>query len=73
MRDEVRAGKINCDRFQQLCRQLGIRSYPTVRYYSGSTYVELQNRDFDYIIDFVEQRLADESASRTKRLRHDEL
>ena len=73
LRDDVKAGKVNCDRFQQLCRQLGIRSYPTVRYYSGSSYTELKNRDFDYIVDFVEQRLFEEGESRSKRLRHDEL
>ena len=73
LRDDVKAGKVNCDRFQQLCRQLGIRAYPTIRYYSGSTYTELKNRDYDYIVDFVEQRLFEEGESRTKRVFHDEL
>lgn len=33
----VKAGKVNCDEQQWLCQEAGIRAYPTVRFYEGTT------------------------------------
>ena len=33
----VRAGKVDCDREQQLCSEAAVRGYPTVYYYDGAT------------------------------------
>ena len=36
MEGRVKCGKVNCDQHEWLCRQAGIRAYPTVRFYSGA-------------------------------------
>ena len=36
MGTKVKAGKVNCDVERNLCQNLGIDGYPTVRVYSGS-------------------------------------
>ena len=36
MSSKVKAGKVNCDVEKNLCQNLGIDGYPTVRVYSGS-------------------------------------
>merc|ERR1711860_440788 len=33
----VRSAKINCERFQNLCRNQNIKAYPTVKFYPGGT------------------------------------
>ena len=71
IRDKVLAGKINCERFQQLCRQLGIRAYPTIRFYPGNTGrgEEIHSRNPQEILDIIEARLEQKAA----KIAHDEL
>jgi hypothetical protein len=64
---------VNCDRFQQLCRQLGIKAYPTVKYFPGNTDrgENINARDGPNILDIVEKL---KSAARKKSLKiRDEL
>ena len=35
LENRVKAGKVDCDRFAELCQRVGINGYPTVRYYPG--------------------------------------
>ncbi len=68
LRDQVKCAKVNCDRFQQLCRQLGIRAYPTVRYFAGNTDVsqDVPSLDGEEIMNFVENKLASQRKKRQK-------
>jgi hypothetical protein len=68
----VRAGKVNCNAFQHLCRDAGISSYPTVmlyhghdRHYQGD---EIPSQSADHIIAHTERAL-----SQHPQLPHDEF
>ena len=34
----IRTGKINCQDYYSLCRDVGVRSYPSLRFYEGRTH-----------------------------------
>jgi len=62
MGTKVKAGKVNCDVERNLCQNLGIDGYPTVRVYSGSENSqqsqsvygeEVNSQDSDYIITYL--------------------
>lgn len=61
----VNAGKVDCDTYKYLCRQAGIRAYPTVRFYRGSTRSKIQNihgedinsQDADYIASYLKGKV----------------
>lgn len=60
---KVKCGKLNCQEFSWLCQQLNIRGYPTIRFYnaksrsfsSGSE--DIDNQDFNYIVNYVSTRI----------------
>ncbi|XP_076450182.1 dnaJ homolog subfamily C member 10-like [Babylonia areolata] len=49
---KVRAGKVDCDRFQRLCNQAGVNAYPSVRFYPGA---DGHNRQHPYGWDIDSQ------------------
>ena len=65
----MRSAKVNCDRFQQLCRQVGIRAYPTVLYFGGGTDSgqQVPNLNPDHILNFVENKLKSRKKARQIR------
>lgn len=63
---KVRAGKVDCDRFQRLCAQAGVNAYPSVRFYPGSeghSYrqnaygLDINSQNAEEIISFVKRNL----------------
>jgi len=83
MSSKVKAGKVNCDVEKNLCQNLGIDGYPTVRVYSGSRNSqqsqsvygeELNSQDSDYIINYLMRKFGqpeiDQNSSKNV---HDEL
>ncbi|KAK7113286.1 dnaJ homolog subfamily C member 10-like [Littorina saxatilis] len=71
---KVKAGKVDCDRFQRLCSQAGIQAYPSVRFYPGSKGpnnrqnphgLDINSQNADEILSFIR--------SHAKNMRHDEL
>ncbi len=36
MEGRVKCGKVNCDQHELLCRQAGVRAYPTVKFFAGA-------------------------------------
>jgi len=84
MGTKVKAGKVNCDVERNLCQNLGIDGYPTVRVYSGSENSqqsqsvygeEVNSQDSDYIITFLMRKFgrpdAEQNVSSSNV--HDEL
>jgi len=64
----VKAAKINCEEQYHLCREVGIRAYPSVRFYSGAiqegmsqpvTGTELPTHDTEYLVERVLALLED--------------
>lgn len=78
-RGEVISAKINCDRFQNLCRSQGVKAYPTVKYYPGFTAEgeELPSRHPDEIVSFIRRQLShkksDDDGPTSFSQTHDEL
>lgn len=48
MEGRVKAGKVDCDQNQVLCRNAGIQAYPSVRYYPGTSDPNYQTVRFSY-------------------------
>eukprot|EP00095_Tigriopus_kingsejongensis_P011857 maker-scaffold180_size281610-snap-gene-0.26 protein:Tk11857 transcript:maker-scaffold180_size281610-snap-gene-0.26-mRNA-1 annotation:"-like protein subfamily c member 10" len=71
LRGEVTCAKINCDRFQNLCRDQGVKGYPTVKFYLGlsDAGMEVKSRQPDKIVSFAESELV----KRKRHRNHDEL
>ena len=70
----MRAGKVNCDAFRQLCQRAGVSGYPTVmlyygsdRYYQGE---EIQSQSADKIIEHTDQALSQQPHA---HIAHDEF
>merc|ERR1719483_1835285 len=68
--DEVKLGKVDCERYQQLCSTAGVKGYPTIRFYRGSDkgeddyFVEdIDSQDPEVIKEKVEMKLEKYSLS----------
>ncbi|KAK0078935.1 hypothetical protein PV325_001923 [Microctonus aethiopoides] len=56
----VRIGAVNCEDDWNLCRRLGIQSYPTLLYYPKNSHHGVrytQEKSYDTIVDFIFERL----------------
>jgi hypothetical protein len=73
LRDLILTAKVNCERFQNLCSAERVRAYPTVKLYWEGRGEELANRQADYIVGFVNDRLERRAAASTSRAIRDEL
>ena len=57
---KVKAGKVNCEQHETLCRAAGVDAYPSVLLYkekNGFHGVPLHNREAEFVIKFVEAQL----------------
>jgi len=83
MANKVKAGKVNCDDEKNLCENLGIDGYPTIRVYSGSRSSEqsqsvygeeVNSQDSDYIISYLSRKFGQpEPEQNFSSKSHDEL
>lgn len=69
----LKFAKVNCESFPHVCRNAGIQSYPTVRYYPGKTGWSPQNpfgvpfvndrRKVEDVVEWLEELLVSQSPS----------
>jgi len=75
--DGIRVGKVDCERYQKLCRQEKVTGYPTLRFYQGSDkddehfFADITSQDADVIIETAGQYV-DQKNTKQSSL-HDEL
>ncbi|XP_039285633.1 dnaJ homolog subfamily C member 10 [Nilaparvata lugens] len=74
MKDRVKCGKLDCQKYRNFCSRIGIHGYPTVMWYESSNRrnkgVEIATQSMNSIIELVESYLAKPGGA---GLRHDEL
>jgi len=81
LKDKAKVGKVNCERYKQLCSQADVEAYPTVRIYLEATdlrdFEEVEQRSVEEILKLVEEKLGsdkEESIEEEEKPRnHDEL
>lgn len=83
MGTKVKAGKVNCDEEKNLCENLGIDGYPTIRVYSGTLSTqqsqsvygeEVNSQDSEYIITYLMRKFGrPEVEQNASSPAHDEL
>jgi len=87
LKGKAKVGKVNCDRYKQLCSQAGITGFPTIRFYRGAEKDDvedyfsenIESQDPEEIIQEVEDliqrskqnKMADEQTKQKNE--HDEL
>ncbi|ELT92793.1 hypothetical protein CAPTEDRAFT_228052 [Capitella teleta] len=64
----VKAGKVNCDQYGSLCQQVGLRGYPTVRFYIGSSGKKQASSGEDLRIDTAQIMRYIDNRVRSKNL-----
>ena len=67
---QVKVGRVNCDRYKQLCAGQGVGAYPILRLYQGEKSEEVEEREVAPIIARVKAGLRGNSRAEG---RHDEL
>ena len=74
VRDEVKVGKVNCEKFGKMCDKASVRAYPTLRYIRGRNgqerYVsqDIHERDGDKIVEVVRNLIREEKSRTTEKL-----
>lgn len=62
----VKLAKVDCDRAPGVCQSVGIRAYPSLRFYPGATVegtrqdmpgTTIQSQDFNGVLQLVENEL----------------